>query len=139
MKRSNIRSKRRKSRKSRKTRKTRKSLKLKKSFGIPIKIPSVVDYSNKTRVGVVGGSLALRKLYLDDPAYGNLKESVINGIVKKIRDDTAIKSIVKFSVDNGYSNITEKSVRKLYKYWNIAGEISDDLGGSQEFKKAGIN
>ena len=86
----------------------------KRSFGIP-KIPGVSNYSNKTRAGVVAGSLALRKLYLDDPGYGNLQESLINGAVKKIRDDTAIKSFVKFAKNNGYTNITESSIRKLYK------------------------
>lgn len=120
----------RKNKRSRK--KNRKSTKFSRKFGLPI-FPPKIDRNTSTgeQIGTVAGSLALRQAYLDDPEYGNIAKDIKNSSIKKLRDDTVIKSLIKFMKKRGYV-IEYNNVEKMLAYYNMLVMVTKDINQYQK-------
>ncbi len=107
--------------------KNRKSVKFSRKFGLP-NFPPKIDRNTSTgeQIGTVAGSLALRQAYLDDPEYGNIARDIKNSSIKQLRDDTVIKSIIKFMKKMGH-DIKYNSIKKMLAYYNMLVMVTEDI------------
>lgn len=101
----------------------RKSFRKRKFGPLPPFPPKVDNYSTQKKIGTVVGSLAIREVYLDHPEYNKLAEKIKNNTIKEIRNDTMIKSIVKFLRGQGY-NVSPRNIEELMFWYNIASILS---------------
>jgi hypothetical protein len=101
--------------------------KSKKKFGtLPPFPPKVDNYTSREKIGTVFGSLAMREAYLDSTEYDKLTEKIKNSAIKEIRDDTLIKSMVKFLKGQGY-DIMPEHIKELLLFYNIAVVLSNKM------------